>query len=252
MSDAVEWITVNGRHIPIGAGESREEAISKAIAKQNSEKKASQIAKNKAVADKLNGKSGSNDGSKEETSTFKTVTEDKFIKTLEEAKASCTEDTRWRVDIHEKGDYDAHGCKLFTSNKGSTVAVTKDGDIISVCANKNESRGAGSRLLEQAVKNGGVKLDSFSGNHGFYTKNGFEPVSWTPFNKEYAPDGWKAGRDREESVIFYRYVGKGNVKYGGNDGLDRFMSAVKPYRGEDGYDKAMAYRDSQIKGGKKK
>ena len=252
--EIVGWITVNGQHIPLGAGESKEEAINRAIAKRNSETKSSQIAKHKAEADKRNGKSDSNGGGKEETPTFKTATEDKFIKTLTEAKASCQESVRWRVDVHEKGDYEKHGCKLFTSKGGSTVAVTKDGDIISVCANQspNEPRGAGSRLLEQAVKNGGVKLDSFSGNHGFYTKNGFEPTSWTPFNKEYAPNGWKEGRDKEEPVIFYRYVGKDNVKFGGQDGLDRFLSTVKAYEGDDGYDKAMAYRDSQIKGGKKK
>ena len=51
-----EWITVNGRHIMIGAGESREEAINRAIANKNADKKNEQIAKNKEQADKLNGK----------------------------------------------------------------------------------------------------------------------------------------------------------------------------------------------------
>ena len=51
-----EWITVNGKHILIGSGESREEAISRAIATKNAETKERQIAKNKADADKLNGK----------------------------------------------------------------------------------------------------------------------------------------------------------------------------------------------------
>ena len=52
-----EWITVNGRHIMIGSGESREEAINRAIANKNADKKNEQIAKNKEQADKLNGKS---------------------------------------------------------------------------------------------------------------------------------------------------------------------------------------------------
>ena len=51
-----EWITVNGRHILIGAGESREEAINRAIANKNADKKNEQIAKNQEQADKLNGK----------------------------------------------------------------------------------------------------------------------------------------------------------------------------------------------------
>lgn len=55
MADG-EWITVNGRHIMIGKGESRDEAISRAIAKKNEETKEKQIAKSKAEADRLNGK----------------------------------------------------------------------------------------------------------------------------------------------------------------------------------------------------
>ncbi len=51
-----EWITVNGRHIIIGSGESREEAINRSIANKNADKKNEQIAKNKEQADKLNGK----------------------------------------------------------------------------------------------------------------------------------------------------------------------------------------------------
>ena len=51
-----EWITVNGRHIMIGSGESREEAINRSIANKNADKKNEQIAKNKEQADRLNGK----------------------------------------------------------------------------------------------------------------------------------------------------------------------------------------------------
>ena len=57
MADSGEWITVNGRHILIGDGESREDAINRAIAKKNEDIKEKQINQNKAQADKLNGKS---------------------------------------------------------------------------------------------------------------------------------------------------------------------------------------------------
>lgn len=247
-----DWITINGRHIQIGSGESKQDAINRAIANSNEDKKKAQIAKNKEVADKLNGKSGVRETSESVQSTLpmSDVKSDKFVSAISKAKESQDEDKKWRVDVHEAKEYDEKGCKCFVSDKGSTVAVTKDGDIISVCASKSDieqGKGVGSKLLAQAVKNGGVKLDSFGGNHIFYTKNGFEPVSWTPFNKEYAPDGWKEGRDTQEPVIFYKYVGKENVKYGGAVGYAKFLSSVKPYEGDDGYDKAMAYRDSTMK-----
>lgn len=54
MANKEQWITVNGRHIKIEEGQSKKEAISKAIARSNSDSKAKQIAKNKAEADKRN------------------------------------------------------------------------------------------------------------------------------------------------------------------------------------------------------
>lgn len=83
-----------------------------------------------------------------------------------------------------------------------------DGDIVSVCKNMN-STDRGSDLLKRAIENDGDRLDAFGpGLYSFYTKNGFEPVSWTPFNEEYAPHDWDSSRDAKEPVVFYRYTGK--------------------------------------------
>ena len=60
----VDWFTMNGKHIPIYEGESKADAVNRSIAKDNEDKKAEQIRKNKEQADKLNGKS-------EEYQTFK-------------------------------------------------------------------------------------------------------------------------------------------------------------------------------------
>ena len=51
-----QWITVNGQHIPIFEGETKDQAVNRYIAKTNEEKKQKDIARNKAQADKLNGK----------------------------------------------------------------------------------------------------------------------------------------------------------------------------------------------------
>ena len=51
-----DWITVNGKHIPLYEGESKEDAVNRAIAKHNEEVKEKQIAKNKEQSDELSGK----------------------------------------------------------------------------------------------------------------------------------------------------------------------------------------------------
>lgn len=169
-----------------------------------------------------------------------------FAGAVENARESCNEDIRWRVTAHTeqelKNEYP--GAKLHVTKGGSTVAVATDGDIISVCKKAGDNT-RGKDLMKLAVENGGTKLDSFDGNHNFYTKCGFEPVSWTPFNKEYAPPGWKEGQHQPESVIFYKYTGK-QCKVT----KEEFLSKTKPFEGEDGYYNAMVARDKSV-GGKK-
>lgn len=97
----------------------------------------------------------------------------------------------------------------------------------------------GRDLLAFAVNNGGDRLDAFGDKlYRFYTKNGFEPVSWTPFNEKYAPDGWKREYGKEP-VIFYKYIGKKtDLTY------DEFIHNNKPFAD---YDEAKSYRDKEIK-----
>ena len=52
----IDWFTMNGKHIPIYEGESKEDAVNRSIAKDNEDKKQADIARNKAQADKLNNK----------------------------------------------------------------------------------------------------------------------------------------------------------------------------------------------------
>ena len=54
--EPVNWITVNGKHVPIFEGESKQDAYNRAIAKENESKKSEDIKRNKAQADRLNGK----------------------------------------------------------------------------------------------------------------------------------------------------------------------------------------------------
>ncbi|MBP5423816.1 MAG: hypothetical protein J6Y78_15375 [Paludibacteraceae bacterium] len=52
-----DWITINGNHIPIFEGESKQDAYNRAVAKANEDKKKTDIEKNQRESDKLNGKS---------------------------------------------------------------------------------------------------------------------------------------------------------------------------------------------------
>ena len=172
--------------------------------------------------------------------TYTVTRASEFQKKLLAAKATCDKKIAWRVDdTHRIRDY--KGDKVFTTKGGSTIAVTPSGDIISVCKNSKD-KASGADLLKFAVAQGGRKLDSFSGNYGFYVKCGFEPVSWTRFNKEYAPHDWKEGVHDEEPVIFFKYTGK-RTKLTKDD----FLLKVKPCEGENGYDDAMAIRDKSMR-----
>lgn len=231
----IDWITVNGQHIPIGAHETKDEAVKRFLSKEhgdNIDRQEKQIEVNKKVANELN----KNDEQK--AGEFDSVKSDKFVKDLDKARDTRPVKDKWRVDnTHKPEDLDRRGCKCFTSKGGSTVAVDKNGDIISVCKAKGDRTTTGAGLLKQAVRMGGKKLDSFYGNNKFYVDNGFQAVSWTPFNKAYAPDGWSESGCKGESVVFYKYVGIGRVQ-------ETPLYKLPKFTGENGYDEAMKYRDT--------
>lgn len=251
MAEIETWITIHGVHVPIMKGSSRKEAISHFLNGKKSKDsepktakppKTDEDIKNKQI--ELNKEQANKAKQSEETSLQK-VDASEFGKALNIAKDTRPASDKWRVDsTHTTEDFNDRGCQCFTSKGGSTVAVDRDGDIISVCKSTDDSTMNGTQLLAEAVKMGGRKLDSFDGNHGFYVKCGFEPTSYTTFNEEYAPEGWKESGCGREDVVFYRYVGVGKVQ---NTDLEAFKRANKPFTGEDGYDNAMKYRDNIMK-----
>jgi HK97 family phage portal protein len=174
---------------------------------------------------------------------YNSLSEDAFKKDFDEAKNTVSADKAWRVDdTYTADDYKRMKCKCFVTEGGSCVAVKPDGDIISVCKNFNSTvQETGSDLIKIAVANGGTKLDSFSGNYGFYAKCGFEPVSWTPFDENYAPKGWRKGIDDPEDVIFFKYVGK-PVDHS-KAALSKFLQNTPSSKS---YDDAEAERDGKL------
>lgn len=183
-----------------------------------------------------------------ENTGFSNAGTKEFADAVGTAKATNPPGAAWRVTAHtqEELEQDYPGAKLHVTPGGSTVAVTASGDIVSVCKNMN-SDDRGSDLMKLAVENGGTKLDSFSGNHGFYQKMGFTPISWTPFSDdpEIQPPGWKESGAKKEPVIFYKYTGADTKMIS----LEDFINTTKPFLDDEngwGYDKAMKARDDAM------
>ena len=155
-----------------------------------------------------------------------------FRKALQSARDSMPESMRWRVDVHEEAEYDRMGCYVMPG--GSTFAVKPNGDIVSVCKNANGGD-RGDSIMACAVEHGGNRLDSYEGNHRYYRKCGFEPVSWTKFDPQYAPAGTPA-----EDVVFYAYTGN-KVKFRRDTGEDK--AELDDFKGRE---KAMSYEAASI------
>ena len=114
---------------------------------------------------------------------------DVFLK----ARDTVSLSQRWRVSKHDDLD-DYKNCKMYATDGGSTFAVRDDGDIISVCVNKNDLGTHGKDLIKKAIELGGKKLDCYSGIYKFYVKCGLTPVACVDGNKEYTSDEWKEAR----------------------------------------------------------
>ena len=113
------------------------------------------------------------------------------------------------VTQHEVSEYANDA--LFLSEDGNTgVAVTPDGDIVSVFKNLNgKAKKAVHSILLTALENGGVKLDNFDGAlSDMYWNHGFIPVARTSFDPEFAPTDWNYARDGQPDIIFWVHNGE--------------------------------------------
>ena len=252
-SDKIRWITTeSGMHIPLDDEGKAVGGFAKGqkfpSAKSEPSKPASDTPEHKADPQHKSEPKAS--GSKESSpapavapKSFGGADAPSFAKSLKTAYDKMEEtapEKAWRVTVHSRQELEEEypGAKLHITDGGSTVAVTKDGDIISVCGNPGDKL-RGKDLLKLAVENGGKKLDSYSGNHGFYVKCGFEAVSWCEFDEQYAPPGWVKGRDKPEPVIFYKYTGQSNQSRNEQDIFNSIPASAD-------YDAAQAARNQSI------
>lgn len=215
------------------------------------------------------GGSAPSDGATAKSSgSFGGATTKHFASAVSKAKtavAAKTPEIAWRVTAHTQQELDEEypGAKLHVTDGGSTVAVTADGDVISVCKKPGDKTN-GKELMNLAVANGGTKLDSYSGNHGFYVKCGFEAVSWCEWDDGGADEGWinkewlkvnglnpnistaelsaipnSALKVPREPVVFYKYTGNTSQSQKVGDILNLIPASQD-------YDAARASRDELL------
>lgn len=225
------WRTIGGRRVFIKDGQDLATAM-KESGKFNSKSVKKNIDKIKISLEEKFVDSKGNE------TTFERTYGKEFLEKLKKAKENQPDDRKWRVDdtSHNTEDYDNMRC--YTTKNGAVVAITKDGDIVSVCGAKNER---GRTLLEYAVKNGGKKLDSYDGNWEVYTHCGFEPVSWCKFEEQFAPNDWKKGRDNPEPIVFFKYTGKPETVKITKQEFYQKVKAAKDY------DEAMEIRNKGVR-----
>ena len=126
----VGWFTINGKHVPIYEGEDSKAAYNRTIAEMNEDKKNSDIAKNKAMADKLNGKTTEDEQAKQHGYTKQDERQDAIDDTAYDleheeglSKADAAEAAR---EIVEGGDYDKVVAKYKTTRQKNAKALGLD------------------------------------------------------------------------------------------------------------------------------
>ena len=158
------------------------------------------------------------------------VTPQQYVEELNKTKESDPE-TYWTVDsVSEK---DASEGTIVGDKDGYGV-VSKDGDIKGVFKTlTSKAKNVADKILQAAVKAGGIKLDNFDNYLSkIYKRNGFRVVSRIPFNEKYAPDGWNKQKHGTPDVVAMVYDPEGKL-----DIEERTF---------DDYDEAIAYRDSFV------
>jgi hypothetical protein len=165
-----------------------------------------------------------------------------YIESIDKAKSESPE-TFWSVDRpfqkedgtidEEKLNKAAEDGRLIKTEAGFGV-VGEDGDIKGVFKSNLESKEkTGDKVIQEAVKKGGIKLDNFALPNlmKIYERNGFREVSRLPFNKEFAPEGWTEAQGTPDVVaMVYDPEGKLDIE------KKQFTD----------YGEAMAYRDSYV------
>lgn len=150
----------------------------------------------------------------------------------------------WMVDVHTVKEYRGMRCYLTADGK-SGIAIKRDGNVVSLF-----SAGGGGKLgklLPFAVAAGGRKLDCFGGGlQNMYAVYGARATGQTPFNDEFAPEGWDASEGRPPVVAMTLPSSLEELVKSYNKAATVNMSKVRVFHGDDGYDRMIEDRDKRL------
>jgi len=173
---------------------------------------------------------------------IKSATPEEFYKAIEQAKQINPHGAF--VTKHSIEEYSK--MRLFLTLDGKAgIAITEDNNIVSIF-NGGEKRGVLKTLLPLAIQKGGRKLDNYNSGKlsAMYELYGFNPISQTKFNSQFAPDDWNYERDGEPSIVFWIHNGDSAEDVILNFGrYDVPWSIVQEF---DTYEQAEEYRDNII------
>lgn len=173
---------------------------------------------------------------------IRTATAEEFYEAI--GRAKDTNDHGPFVTQHSIEEY--RDMRLFVTLDGTAgIAITKDNNIVSIF-NGGQKKGVLKTLLPIAIQNGGMKLDNYNSPKlsAMYELYGFNPVSKTKFNKQFAPDDWDYARDGEPDIIFWIHNGDS-----AEDVVINFGRYVVPWDSVtefSTYEDAEEYRDNLI------
>lgn len=149
------------------------------------------------------------------------------------------------VTQHSIVEYEQMKYLFLTLDGTAGIAITQDNNIVSVF-NGGIKKGVLKTLLPIAIKMGGRKLDNYNseGLSAMYELYGFNPVSKTKFNANFAPDDWNFERDGEPDIIFWIHNGDTAEDVVINFG--RYQVPWNSVQSFETYDEAEKYRDGLI------
>lgn len=158
---------------------------------------------------------------KDAESDITTATPEEYVRAFDEARKRDQETGKnlfMQVDpvsIEEAREIVANGGQLYLTSDGLAGSYLKgDGYMGGLFKSPDSNRkGVSAEMQSRRVKDGGTYFDAYATRlESIYVENGFKPVSRTPFNEEYAKEGWDAEnsplKGKPDVVFFVKGDGK--------------------------------------------
>lgn len=174
---------------------------------------------------------------------IRTATPEEFYEAIGAAK-SVNEHGAF-VTQHSIEDYRSMKHLFLTIDGKAGIAIAEDNNIVSIF-NGGQKKGVLKTLLPLAIEKGGRKLDNYGSEKlsAMYEMYGFNPVSKTEFNCQFAPDDWNYQRDGQPDIIFWIHNGDSAEDVILNFG--RYQVPWDSVETFDTYEEAEEYRDKLI------